>query len=85
MEHRSNSNCTRQWFMFGIYFRLYLYVPGSGHSGTFLLPGEPFGTDYQVVVDTVGGFAGEFGHIRTHGTALPMPPFSAKLLRVVTR
>jgi glycogen operon protein len=62
-----------------------LVLNGSGHSGTFLLPGEPFGTDYQVVVDTVGGFAGEFGHIRTHGTALPMPPFSAKLLRVVTR
>jgi hypothetical protein len=36
-------------------------------------------------VDTVGGFAGEYGHARTHGTALPMPPFSAKLLRVVTR
>jgi hypothetical protein len=62
-----------------------LVLNGSGHSGTFLLPGEPFGTDYQVVVDTVGGFAGEFGHTRTHGTALPMPPFSAKLLRVVTR
>jgi isoamylase len=62
-----------------------LVLNGSGHSGTFLLPGEPFGTNYQVVVDTVGGFAGEFGHTRTHGTALPMPPFSAKLLRILTR
>ena len=57
-----------------------LVLNGSGHAGTFLLPGEPFGTEYQVVVDTVGGFAGEFGHTRTHGTALPMAPFSAKLL-----
>ncbi len=62
-----------------------LVLNGGAHAGTFLLPGAPFGTDYQVVVDTVGGFAGEFGHVRGHGTALPMPPFSAKLLRVVAR
>ncbi len=62
-----------------------LVLNGAPHAGTFLLPGPPFGTEYQVVVDTVGGFAGEFGHSRTHGTALPMPPFSAKLLRVIAR
>ncbi|MCU0283827.1 MAG: glycogen debranching protein GlgX [Candidatus Nanopelagicales bacterium] len=62
-----------------------LVLNGAPHAGTFLLPGQPFGTDYQVVVDTVAGFAGEHGHTRTHGTALPMPPFSAKLLRVVNR
>ncbi|HEX6887813.1 MAG TPA: glycogen debranching protein GlgX [Candidatus Nanopelagicales bacterium] len=62
-----------------------LVMNGSPHAGTFLLPGPPFGTEYQVVVDTVGGFAGEFGHTRTHGTALPMPPFSTKLLRVLAR
>ncbi|MGB7983254.1 MAG: glycogen debranching protein GlgX [Candidatus Nanopelagicales bacterium] len=62
-----------------------LVLNGGAHAGTFLLPGQPFGTDYQVVVDTVGGFAGESGHVREHGTAMPMPPFSAKLLRVVAR
>jgi glycogen operon protein len=62
-----------------------LVLNGAPRAGTFLLPGPPFGAEYQVVVDTVGGFAGEFGHSRTHGTAMPMPPFSAKLLRVVAR
>jgi glycogen operon protein len=62
-----------------------LVLNGSPHSGTFLLPGPPFGADYQVVVDTAEGFAGEFGAPRAHGTALPMLPFSATLLRVVNR
>jgi isoamylase len=62
-----------------------LVLNGGAHSGNFLLPGLPFGSSYQVVVDTVGGFAGEYGHAREQGAALPMPPFSAKLLRVVAR
>ena len=62
-----------------------LVLNGSPHAATFLLPGRPFGTEYQVVVDTVAGFATEFGHTRGEGTDMPMPPFSAKLLRVVSR
>ena len=62
-----------------------LVLNGGSHADTFQLPGEPFGTDYEVVVDTADGFAGQSGHIRTHGTALPMPPFSTTLLRVETR
>ncbi|MGB8019844.1 MAG: glycogen debranching protein GlgX [Candidatus Nanopelagicales bacterium] len=62
-----------------------LVLNGSQHAAAFLLPGPPFGSTYQVVVDTVGGHAGEYGPLRPQGTALPMPPFSAKLLRVTER
>jgi len=62
-----------------------LVLNGSPHSGSFLLPGPPFGTQYQVVVDTAAGFSGESGPARQHGTMLPMVPFSATLLRVVDR
>ncbi len=62
-----------------------LVLNGGSHAGTFQLPGEPFGTDYEVVVDTANGFAGGAGHVRTHGAVLPMQPFSATVLRVVTR
>ena len=59
-----------------------LVLNGSTHAGTFILPGPPFGSEYETVVDTVAGFAGESGHVHSHDAVLPMAPFSAKLLRV---
>ena len=62
-----------------------LVLNSAHHANTFLLPGPPYGAMYQVVVDTVGGHAGESGPTHPHGTELPMPALSAKLLRITAR
>ena len=61
-----------------------LVLNGSVHGGTFVLPGEPFGSTYEVVVDTETAHSGESGEIHKTGSAVAMAPFSAKLLRVAS-
>ncbi len=60
-----------------------LILNGSADPGSFLLPGEPFGQEYEVLVDTATGHAGPSGERWGAGASLDMLPFSTRLLRVV--
>ncbi len=60
-----------------------LVLNGSDRPAMFVLPGEPFGAHYEVVMDTTDGSVGEPGPLQGQGTELEMLPFSATLLKVV--
>ncbi len=62
-----------------------LILNGGDRTERFTLPGPPLGREYVVDVDTVDGCVGRSDHVQPHGSQLELPPFSAKLVRVVTR
>ncbi len=62
-----------------------LLLNGGDSAARFTLPGPPFGTEYHVEVDTAEGLASPAPQARAEGSQVQLPPFSAQLLRVVSR
>jgi isoamylase len=50
------------------------------HAGTtpivFTLPGDPYGSDYRLIIDTTTGQAVESGDLRPAGSTVTLPPRS---------